>query len=49
MMENVAQFIKDYMPQLVGTGLGFGWFIGFVAELSGYAVGKVQGMIGCNE
>lgn len=49
MMENVAQFIKDYIPVLMGAGLGFGLFIGFVAELAGYAVGKVQGMIGSQE
>ena len=49
MMENVAQFIKDYIPQLMGAGLGFGWLIGFVAEFAGYAVGKVQGMIGSQE
>lgn len=45
-MENVIQFAKDYMPQLVGTGLGYGLFIGFFVELAGYAVGKVQGMVG---
>lgn len=46
MMENVLQFVEDYLPQFMGVGLAFGWFIGFVLSLVGYSVGKVLSMIG---
>lgn len=49
MMENVFQFVKEYLPQLMGVGLAFGLVVGFIVMLAGYSVGKVQGMIGSND
>lgn len=49
MTENVIQFVKDYLPQLLGAGLGTGIFTGFIVTLAGYAVGKVQGMVGSGD
>ncbi len=49
MTENVFQFVKECLPQLMGVGLAFGLAVGFIVMLAGYSVGKVQSMIGSND
>ncbi len=41
-MESVNEFVKQYMPEIIGAGIGGGLFFGFISVLSGYMLSKVQ-------
>lgn len=38
MTESVIEFIKIYIPQMIGVGVGFGSLMAVIAILTGYSI-----------
>lgn len=44
-MERVTEFISEYMPQLIGVGIGYGSLLSLTAILLGYAISKALSLV----
>lgn len=42
MTASVMEFLKEYLPVLIGIGTGTGFLLGGISALLGYALSKVQ-------
>lgn len=45
MTEAVMEFIKNYIPQMIGVGFAFGSIMSVIVILTSYVINKVQSLV----